>query len=87
MTVTQAAARARVDAMIDRIVGNPGEKVTDRDLAFRLCVLRRWVIRVGADGPEADVHTESAGRRLGWKITRRGNQVAAEALAAREPAL
>jgi hypothetical protein len=84
VSVTEAATRARVDALIDRIVTNPGEKLSDRDLAFRLCVLRRWVVRVGADGAEAEFHTVRDGQRLGWKITRRGHQVAEQHLAGPE---
>ena len=72
-----------VDLLIDRILRNPMEKCTDRDLAFRLVALRRWVMRVGAESPEAEFHTERGGERLGWMLTRRGRQVAEEELVSR----
>jgi hypothetical protein len=62
-------------------------QVTDRDVAFALAVGRRWLQRVGADGPEAEVHSlRSDGQRLGWRITGRGHRVAEEHLAGQAPA-
>lgn len=77
MTVTEAAATARLDALITRIQRETDDDIT-RDDAFALCVGRRWLRRVGADGPEAEYHTLSQGRRLGWQITSRGHVVARE---------
>lgn len=77
MSVTEAAARARVDALIDRIMTEE-PRITDRGDAFMHARGRRWI--TGA-GPET-VEFERDGIR--YMLTGRGNQVAEEHLAAME---
>lgn len=81
MTVTEARSRAGAVILVDRVLNDPGEKCSDRDLAFRLCILRRWITRAG--GADVEFTTED-GR--GWMLTRRGNVVADETVAVTERA-
>ena len=78
--MTKVVEPQPVDLLIDRILNNPSEKVTDPDLAFHLCVLRRWVQRVGVDGPLVEFTTVLDGVKVGWALTRRGRAVADEEL-------
>ena len=85
MSVTEAAARARVDALIARAMLED-DHVTDPDVAFGWIVARGWVRRVGAEGPLAQFHSVRGDERLGWMLSQRGNVVAEEELTARETA-
>lgn len=80
MTVTEAAISARIDALVSRVINNPDERCTDRDIAFHVIVLRRWVRRVGLNGPLEQFTTQRGDQTLAWEITRRGEQVAREEL-------
>ena len=77
MTVNQAVSTAKLDALVDRVIRDERHPI-DRDLAFRLVALRRWVMRVGADGPNVQFTTDLGGRPAGWMLTARGEQVARE---------
>lgn len=73
------AGRRPVDLLVKRILDDPRERCTDRDLAFRLVVLRRWVARAG--GADIEFTSDRGGQSLGWMLTRRGHQVLGEILA------
>lgn len=75
---TQPATERPIDLLVDRILRNPSEHCDDRDIAFRLTILRRWVMRTGP--ALAEFHTDD-GRH--YALTRRGNAVALEELLAR----
>ena len=84
MTITEAQALAHVAALVDRIKSeNPG---IAGDVAFREVVRRRWIVRVGLNGPEVEFTSVLGGRTVGWKLTARGNVVADETLTVGERA-
>lgn len=74
MSVNEAVAVAKLGALIDRVITNPSEHCTDLSIAFRLCVLRRWITRAG--GNDVEFRRDD----VGWMFTRRGEQVAREQL-------
>lgn len=76
MTVNEAVATAKVDALIARIQ-REDPRVIDRDLAFRLCVLRRWVMRAGGEDVEFRA-PGPGGDEVGWMLSNRGQVVALE---------
>ncbi|HTE63665.1 MAG TPA: hypothetical protein VK631_25130 [Solirubrobacteraceae bacterium] len=77
MTLSEAINAAKRDVLVDRVIRDERHPI-DRDLAFRLVALRRWVMRVGAGGPLAQFHADLGGRPAGWMLTARGEQVARE---------
>jgi hypothetical protein len=67
----EAIGAVKRDALINRIMRE--DPRCDREVAFRMCVLRRWFMRTGPG--DYEFRTEDGKY---WAFTRRGNVVAGD---------